>query len=440
MPKASKFSPDEGITIYDLKDNEAVHYGEQSKGYVGKNKIKPLPNENTDTKGVTFTLNSDGSITANGKATGGEAIYAFTFDLPSGSYIMSGVTGGSGSTFFIDTYNTKWTDRVYSLDGDVNVNYGGNVGHVFRIVIVSGYTANNLTFYPMIRLASIPDNTYEPYIHPNTEIPDKMSYADNAILGAKNFLQNKVTARSQHGVTLTKDSDGVITLNGTVDTNDFFNFMVQGAALGWDYNLVGKTYIASYGDTTNNSHVLMQMYKLDGTSNVNVSGNNDSQPITVTNEGLATANASINIQIKANSKDVVFDNLKLYPMFRLSTDTDKTFIPYAMTNRELTTLFKTTETSFTDIISGASAESNMNFINKFGNIVFFTLSLTGVTATAWSDTIAVVPSGYRPIHQLRIQLANDSKYAYIEKETGALKVNASLSNASLMVSGTYITS
>ena len=81
--------------------------------------------------------------------------------------------------------------------GTSHWNYGKNAPCEFtqngwkvselRIRITSGATVNNQTFYPMIRLASITDDTYVPYAETNYQLTqNKMNYADNSILGAKN--------------------------------------------------------------------------------------------------------------------------------------------------------------------------------------------------------------------------------------------------------------
>lgn len=126
---------------------------------VGKNLL-----ENTNTNqtkfGVTFTVN-DGVITADGTATD-NAIFNIELLTPlaKGNYILSGITGGSATTYFMDLYDKEWTNRAILYNGEREINQG--VVYV-RMVVAKGYTANNVKFYPMIRLASDTDDTYEPY-------------------------------------------------------------------------------------------------------------------------------------------------------------------------------------------------------------------------------------------------------------------------------------
>ena len=39
--------------------------------------------------------------------------------------------------------------------------------------LANGQTVNNLVFYPMLRLASDPDDTYQPYAMTNRELTEK---------------------------------------------------------------------------------------------------------------------------------------------------------------------------------------------------------------------------------------------------------------------------
>jgi hypothetical protein len=132
-------------------------------GYtVGKNLL-----ENTATtttiKGVTCTVNDDGSVTLNGTATGGHVNFSIkgNFYLPNGEYILSGCPkGGTTSTYYLALYDGKKTCNDIGEGGTFVVN--DNILEFVRIVVLNGQTVNNLTFYPMIRKASITDDTYEP--------------------------------------------------------------------------------------------------------------------------------------------------------------------------------------------------------------------------------------------------------------------------------------
>lgn len=131
--------------------------------------------------GMTVTGNADGSLTFNGTATAsGVIIWSLTDSsatsnamahkgraIPPGRYIVSGMAAGfnlqvRGSNIYggsDDNYifaSTGSREVTLVIDDTYQYNW-------IRIQISNGYTADNLTLYPMIRLASDPDSAYEPY-------------------------------------------------------------------------------------------------------------------------------------------------------------------------------------------------------------------------------------------------------------------------------------
>lgn len=134
---------------------------------------------------VTFTVNNDDSITVNGTAS---QIIWYSLLSPAsqklgleGSYIASGSpSDGSESTYYIqivDRGTNDDTDVVIYKDTGNGVIVPFLSTHYYRIQILirNGATVNNLTFKPMIRLASIEDDTYEPYAKTNKELTDDIS-------------------------------------------------------------------------------------------------------------------------------------------------------------------------------------------------------------------------------------------------------------------------
>ncbi len=150
-----------------------IDYEEQKQHRVRKNL---LPNTATSQtiNGVTFTVNSDRSITCNGTANASApSVLYIPFTLPIKLYELSGCpdSGGAG-TYRVDIRKNDYSMYKYNGnnvvdDGTGCLFDGGNNQYCIRIA--PGYTCNNLTFYPMIRKADIEDDTYEPYIT-NTEL------------------------------------------------------------------------------------------------------------------------------------------------------------------------------------------------------------------------------------------------------------------------------
>ena len=146
--------------------------------------------------GITFTVNSDGSVTVNGTAS------AYTqFDLNSGieykegKYALNGCPSGGGSnTYVIWVRNLAITVGV--TDGGNGATLNVTNGDTFKasIVVYSGATVNSLTFYPMLRPASIQDDTYVPYSMTNREMTPYVQSISNP-----NLLDNPWFTVNQRG-------------------------------------------------------------------------------------------------------------------------------------------------------------------------------------------------------------------------------------------------
>ena len=123
--------------------------------------------------GVTFTVNSDGSVTCNGTASSNAIFRAVqTPDFPDNEdMLLTGCpVGGSTSTYQLQYSNNRNKGFQDMGNGIViqKMDYNTYPNTYVQIRIVEGYTCNNLTFYPMIRLFSVDNDTYEPYIEPTT--------------------------------------------------------------------------------------------------------------------------------------------------------------------------------------------------------------------------------------------------------------------------------
>lgn len=175
----------------------------------GKNLCPQLSILTWVSNGVTFTQNSDGSITANGTCTSNIAqahlrIYAGT--IPTGNYAFCGcANGGSESTYDIYCWDTtsearakKWDQTSDSASSyDLTTMYQAYVDetHDYALIIRIrvGYTANNVVFYPMLvnHFDADMDRSFEAYkgekyyignvVNGHTWIPGKY-YTDNGSL------------------------------------------------------------------------------------------------------------------------------------------------------------------------------------------------------------------------------------------------------------------
>lgn len=156
---------------------------------VGKNLISyPYRAERIDGNpitynNVTYTANSDGTITASGTANGGNANYYLTdwrdgnaSLIKAGKYTLSGCpAGGATTTYCLILYCFQvGTTNGTEVSPVVHIFDEGN-GSTFTLTedvwgrvyfrVANGTTAPSEPIKPMLRLKSVADATYEPYKH-----------------------------------------------------------------------------------------------------------------------------------------------------------------------------------------------------------------------------------------------------------------------------------
>lgn len=132
-----------------------------------------LPN-NATTKvenGVTFTVNSDGTVTVNGTSTGWISFILFSGTLPKGTYTFSdGGVSVAGSERFEITDANESTIIASCINGaNIDFTLNSNTAIKCRIACGTGKTISNKTFYPMVRPVGT-DGTYVPYAMTNREL------------------------------------------------------------------------------------------------------------------------------------------------------------------------------------------------------------------------------------------------------------------------------
>ena len=175
----------------------------------GKNLI-PYPHLYTTRTlyGVDFTDNGDGTVTANGTATG--AVFFKATDLtngtrmilPKGTYFLSGSPiGGSTGTFatYIVVYDMNGSEQKRYWDTGNGVKFDLPLeNQIISVVlyITSGTTVKNITFRPQIEVGETATE-YESYIAPQTVAAN----TDGIVEG--------LTSASP-SMTLVSDTNGVI--------------------------------------------------------------------------------------------------------------------------------------------------------------------------------------------------------------------------------------
>lgn len=145
---------------------------EGAKNRLPFNDLAAIKSKNTDGtwngnaytwNGVTFTINSDFSITAEGTATGGNSVLVLSrtggFSIEEGTWILSGCPeGGSGTTYNITIAGTV-------SDTGNTAEFTAASAKLVRLYIVSGTTVDNLVFKPMVcsKAEWTISQAYQPY-------------------------------------------------------------------------------------------------------------------------------------------------------------------------------------------------------------------------------------------------------------------------------------
>ena len=129
----------------------------------GRNLIPYPYADGTQTRaGVTFTVNSDGSIMVNGTATASLGYIIFEGNVPLlGTFTLSGCVGGSLSAYYLQPYINGVGQNVQS-NSAVTYNWNGSLIFL-RFFAKVGTTFNNFLLKPMLNYgnSALP---YEPYI------------------------------------------------------------------------------------------------------------------------------------------------------------------------------------------------------------------------------------------------------------------------------------
>lgn len=153
--------------------------------------------------------------------------------------------------------------------------------------------------------------------------------------GAKNLIPYPYydTTKEVNGVVATDNGDGTLTINGTASANTtVFKYLNNDAAI--EIPLERRKYKLTFGTDQGSSGFHLGDYRV-------VKTDSTTQTINVTGDTIIDNTNGDYIGINAMSvyvaKDKTLNNVTIYPMLRLAADTDNTYQPYAMTNKQLTT-------------------------------------------------------------------------------------------------------
>lgn len=167
-----------GLSTNDFTDSEKAQISANKAGIgaVANSGAKNVLNTTATSRevnGVAFTVNSDGTIIATGTATARVQYVLKSGLMPNlQGFILSGAPINESEAKIYFQYNqSPWTAlAIDSGEGARISNYDNSKPITVFINIPSGNTVSGLTFKPMIRNASIEDDTYQPYAPTNREL------------------------------------------------------------------------------------------------------------------------------------------------------------------------------------------------------------------------------------------------------------------------------
>lgn len=162
----------------------------------GAKNLLPYPYDDTTktTNGITYTDNGDGTIKINGTCVNASAWF---YIRPQG--LLKDVTDIKTPGTYIFSRGTDALDtlqyyRIYDITAGADLTGADRGNLTFTVTeeqlthtvtvgcwIKVGKTVNNIVMKPMIRLASIEDDTYVPYAKSNKELTDDIIPLNNSV-------------------------------------------------------------------------------------------------------------------------------------------------------------------------------------------------------------------------------------------------------------------
>lgn len=235
-------------------------------------------------------------------------------------------------------------------------------------------------------LVDITDDSLSPSGH--------VDWESNGELGAKNLLPFDIShiiringggtwnglAYTYNGVTYTLLSDGTVRVNGTATAYSLFRIIDSNSIFlnpSNDYYITGSpssstasTYYVYYSELINGSWVYY--------SNL---GDED----TLFTPNTTATQCVVDIVVRDGQ---IADNVIFKPMLRLATDSDSTYQPYAMTNKELTKQVAPID-DMNNILGAKNLLPNHNVTQVIDGITFTVNNDGTVTATGTSTALVV---------------------------------------------------
>lgn len=190
----------------------------KAQGELGAKNLLPYPYDNTTktSQGINWVVNDDGSVTVNGTATGftnidlHQRVKGIAPFIPNTNRYIASLKNGDFVSLMIALQNVQNGTTIWQVSGITNtpktitftdeeiesIKNGVNAVLV-RLYVNSGKTVDNVTVYPMIRLATDLNNDWQPYVMTNQTLTkivrplQNNNYIEDTDYAIQNWMQRR---------------------------------------------------------------------------------------------------------------------------------------------------------------------------------------------------------------------------------------------------------
>ena len=317
-----------GLSSNDYTSEEKTKLGGVGTSH-GRNLI-PYPLTNRITNGITYTVQSDGSVLANGTASAeNSAYYNFaykTLKLDDTSYTLS--CEGLPKSVYVYVYDETISKAIANVsDTPVKKTFVGDSTHTYSLSINvgKGTPVFNLAIKPILEMGTIA-HAYEPISESNVNLKDaidKISTSQGGSQGRNliSYPYYNGTSYESNGVTYTvNEVDGTITVDGKATKESDFRLISPYDTSDRKILELGQTYTLSDGVNQPNTSgyqapVYFQFVRIDTTKNdfnYGISTNYGNMTWTASDANLLQY--GIRIVVRSG---VTVDNVVLKPMLEI---------------------------------------------------------------------------------------------------------------------------
>lgn len=191
----------------------------KTQGEYGVKNLIPYPyvtNSKTQND-VTFTINSDGSVSLSGTATADASLILMSIE--DNTYSGYKMSGGYSNTIYM---RQRITDKSGTFIRSTQ-DYGNGAvldsinqsteKYTIMIWVANGAVTDGITIYPMLRSANDTDKTYRPYAKTNKQLTDEISGNASDIDEIDERLDNTTTAVTGNPISITGLKSNQLAIN-----------------------------------------------------------------------------------------------------------------------------------------------------------------------------------------------------------------------------------